>query len=240
MSGPAGTPIALTFVYKIRNMKKVIFSGLISCSLLFAAAQTNGQTAGPNGAPVITNTTDSTGLYAFPKNDNSNENVVILRWSTTDEASVDRYVVQKSTDSILFNPLHEIVANATMDPAGDSLYQDEDPYPASPTNYYRLATIFKDGNVIYTPVVRVDVDNAHSPVQQPTLLNVNGALRMENFYEQPLIVDLYDEGGAHIATYKVTSTAFTYNTANLSNSVLVYRILDEHHAFINAGKVMLQ
>ena len=222
-------------------MKKQFFSGLmIFCGLLLAAAQTTGQTAGPDKAPVITNSPANPMLYAAIQNDNTNQHVVILHWSTHDQGYIARYVIEKSTDSILFNPLQEIVPQNVTDDTGDSIYRDEDPYPANQTNYYRLASILKDGNTLYSPVIRVDVDMAQTPFLRPMLLNVNGILRMDNFYQQPLIVDLFDEGGAHIASYAANSTSFNVNTAGLNSGTIVYRISDEHHAFLNAGKILLQ
>lgn len=221
-------------------MKKQFFSGLIFCSFLMAAAQTNGQTAGPDKAPVITNAPATPMLYATIQNDNTNQHVVILHWSTREQGAVDRYLIEKSTDSILFNPLQEVVPQDVTDDTGDSVYRDEDPFPANQTNYYRLASILKDGNTLYSPVIRVNVDMAQTPLLRPVLLNVNGILRMDNFYQQPLIVDLFDEGGAHIASYAANSASFNVNTAGLNSSTLVYRISDEHHAFLNAGKILMQ
>jgi len=215
-------------------MKKYIFSGLIFCGLLIPTAQTTGQTAGnPN-------------FYATIRSDNANRQVVILHWATTDQAKVDKYVIEKSTDSILFNPLHEVIPDKVTDATADSIYRDEDPFPvtasnySNQTNFYRLATVLKDGNKWYSPIIRVNVNGGQTPPLRPVLLNVNGILRMDNFYKQPLIVDLYDEGGGHLATYRANTDSFNINTAGLNSNTIVYRITDEHHAFLNAGKILLQ
>lgn len=208
-------------------MKKRYFSGLISCSLLLlTAAQTNGQQ----------NYVDHSSLYAYREDDN----VVVLRWSTGNESAVDRYVIEKSTDSVHFNPLHEVVARGVIDATSDSSYQDEDAYPTASTNYYRLATIFKDGNAMYSPVVRADVNSGRTPILTPTVISVGGTLRMNNFHEQPMIVDFYTLGGAHVGSYMVNSTSFNINTYGMSRGLLIYRICDENHALINAGKILLQ
>ena len=219
---------------RIRSLKKLFFSGLIFCGLFLATAQTTGQTAGnPN-------------FYATIRNDNANRQVVILHWSTTDQKSIDRYVIEKSTDSILFNPLHELIPDNVTDATADSIYRDEDPFPvsqsnySSQTNFYRLATILKDGKKFYSDIIRANVSSGQTPLLRPVLLNVNGILRMDNFYKQPLIVDLYDEGGGHLATYRANTDSFNINTAGLNSNTIVYRITDEHHAFLNAGKILLQ
>lgn len=221
-------------------MKKTFFSGLISCGLLLMTAQTNSQSPKPSDS--VAGMTAPIAISACSQKDDVNHNVVILRWSTRDVQNVKRYVIEKSTDSILFNPLHEVVPHRVLDASGDSIYQDEDPYPAPAANYYRLATLFTNGNTVYSPVVSVDMNlnTAQAPLQRPVLVNVNGILRMSNFYRQPLIVDLYDEAGAHIASYAANTDSFNINTASLKRGTIIYQILDEHHAFLNAGKIMLQ
>lgn len=227
-------------------MKKTLFSGLISCGLLLTAAQTIGQNTRPDNAPAIANAPAHPDFYATIRNDDANRRVVILHWSTHDVANVDRYVIEKSTDSILFNPLQEIRPETVTDAAADSIYRDEDPFPtgqsdfSEQTNFYRLATVAKDGNTRYSRVIRVGVNGAQTPLLRPVLLNVNGILRMDNFYQQPLIVDLYDEGGAHLASYAANRDSFNINTAGLHNGTVIYRITDQHHAFLNAGKIQLQ
>ncbi len=217
-------------------MKKIYFSGLISCSLLLAAAQTNGQTFRQNDAPIIVSNPDHSGLYAYAENDN----IIVLRWSTGNEQQVDRYVVEHSTDSIHFDPLHEVVAKGVIDGSADSTYQDEDPYPTSTVNYYRLATIFKDGNTIYSSVVRTNTDAQRTPILKPTVLHMGGTLRMDNFHEQPLQINFYTAGGAIVASYMVNSTSFDISTNGWSRGILFYRISDERHALIDAGKILLQ
>lgn len=221
-------------------MKKLFFSGLISCSFFLAAAPSNGQSTRPEDAQTVT--AAPIVLHAHAQKDDVNHNVVMLHWSTRDVQNVKRYVIEKSTDSILFNPLHEVVPHRVLDETGDSVYRDEDPYPGPSSNYYRLAILFNNGNKVYSPVVRVEMNlnTAQTPLQRPILVNVNGTLRMSNFYEQPLVVDLYDEGGGHIGSYAANTDSFNINTANLKRGTIIYQILDEHHAFLNAGKILLQ
>ena len=175
-------------------MKKLYFSGLISCGLLLAAAQTMGQFE-QNGEPITASTPNRTGLLAYPEN----ENIIVLRWFAGNEQQIDHYTIERSADSSYFNPLHEVLARGANAENIDSSYQDEDSYPTSPVNYYRLVTVMKDGSSIYSPVVRVDVDASRTPILKPTVLHMGGTLRMDNFHEQPLQINFYTPGGAIIA-----------------------------------------
>ena len=216
-------------------MKKLYFSGLISCGLLLAAAQTMGQFE-QNGEPVTVSTSNSTGLLAYPEN----QNIIVLRWFAGNEQGIDHYTIEKPTDSSYFNPMHEVVARGAADVSVDSAYQDEDTYPASSINYYRLVTVMKDGSSIYSPVVRVDVDASRTPILKPTILHMGGTLRMDNFHEQPLQINFYTPGGAIIAGYMVSSTSFNVNTDGWARGIVFYRISDERHALVNAGKILVQ
>jgi hypothetical protein len=216
-------------------MKKLYFSGLISCGLLLAAAQTMGQFE-QNGESIISSIPDHTGLLAYPEN----ENVIVLRWLAGNEQLIDHYTIEKSTDSSYFNPMHEVVARGAADASVDSAYQDEDTYPASSINYYRLVTVMKDGSSIYSSVVRVNINSRRTPVLRPTVLHMDATLRVDDFHEQPLQVNFYTASGAIIASYIVNSTAFNVNSGSWPKGIVFYRIADENHALIDAGKILVQ
>jgi hypothetical protein len=218
-------------------MKKLHFSGLISCGLLLAAAQTMGQFE-QNGESVTTSTANHTGLLAYPEN----ENIIVLRWFAGNEQLIDHYTIEKSTDSSYFNPMHEVVARGTVEGSGslDSSYQDEDSYPTSPVNYYRLVTVMKDGSSIYSSVVRVDVNDKRTPILKPTVLHMDATLRVDNFHEQPLQVNFYTASGAIVASYMINSTAFNVNSGNWPKGIIFYRISDQSHALVNAGRILVQ
>ncbi len=217
-------------------MKKIYFSGLISCGLLLAAAQTMGQSFEQNGEAISVSPANHSDLLAYREN----ENVVVLRWFAGNEQLIDRYTIEKSTDSSYFSPLHEILARGVADATVDSSYQDEDTYPTSSINYYRLVTVMKDGSSIYSAVVRVDVDAARTPVLKPTVLHMDATLRLDNFHEQPFQVNFYTAAGAIIGSYMVNSTAFNVNSGAWPKGIIFYRISDETHALVGAGKLLVQ
>lgn len=216
-------------------MKKFFFSALISCGLLLAAAQTNGQTFEQNGAPIFASSPDHPGLFAYAEN-----NIVIIRWSSANEQDIDRYVIERSTDSIHFTPMHEVISKGGGTVAADNSYEDADSYPASPVNFYRLRTVFREGNAFYSPAVKVDLSGRDMPVLRPTILHLGGTIRLDNYRGQPLTVNIFNGNGTLLGSYLVNSNSFNINTDRLARGILFYRISDETHPLIDAGEIMIQ
>lgn len=216
-------------------MKNSIFSGLIFCSLLLAAAQTNGQTFEQNGTPIFVSSADHSAFNAYPQ-----DNIVVLRWKTGNERDVDRYVIERSDDTLHFNSMDEVVAKGSIDQdSQDSSYSDMDSYPASPINYYRLRTIMKDGSSSVSDFVRVDMNTAKMPVLYPSVLHMGGTLRMNNYHEQPITVNFFNERGTLMGSFMVNSTSFDIPSQGWGRGIFFYRISDETHPLINAGKIMI-
>jgi hypothetical protein len=200
-------------------MKKLLFSVLIFCGLLLKTAQTRGQT-----------------LFAYTENNN-----IILRWTSSNEKFIDHFVVEHSQDDIYFTPLHEVVSKGPFTDDGENLYQDADTYPANPVNFYRVRTILRDGGSLYSPVVRMDVHTVNRPVIKPTVIHMGGNLFLENYYSNQLLtVNFYNGNGTLLGSYMVNGTSFTINTGHLAKGLLFYSISDETHPLIVAGKLMIQ
>jgi hypothetical protein len=212
-------------------MKKIFFSGLISCSLL-VAVQTRAQSIGDNEQPVILSSIDHSAFYAYPEN-----NIAILRWGAGNETNVDHYVIERSGDSVHFDALHEVVSKGAVD--GDSVYEDSDPYPGTPIHFYRLVTVMKDGNTIYSPAVKVVIDPEGEPVLVPTVLNMGATLRLENYHDQLLTINFFNAGGALLKSVLVNSSSFNINTTGWARGIIFYRISDGTHPLIDAGKIMI-
>ena len=213
-------------------MKKLIFPALISCSLL-AAAQTFGQSSMDNNSPVLLSPADHSAFVAYAEN-----NIVIMRWATGNEKEVDHYVIEHSTDSVHFDPLHQVVSRGAIDNI-DSSYQDADPYPVSPVNYYRLVTVNSDGVSEYSAAIRVDVNPAKTPVLEPSVVHLGGTLRLDPYTDQLYQINFFTANGQLIRAYTVNSSSFTINTTGWPVGMYFYRISGEHQPLVTAGKILV-
>jgi hypothetical protein len=212
-------------------MKKILFSGLISCSLL-VAVQTRAQSISDEQQPVILSTVDHSAFYAYPEN-----NIAILRWGAGNETGVDHYVIERSGDSVHFDPLHEVVSKDASE--GDSSYEDSDPYPGTPIHFYRLVTVMKDGATMYSPAIKVVIDNANTPFLAPTVVHMGATLWMKNYHDQLLTVNFFTAGGQLLKSVLVNSSSFNINTTGWARGIVFYRISDETHPLVDAGKIMI-
>ena len=199
-------------------MKKLLFSGLISCGILSGTAQT------------------SSPLFAYTEN-----NIVIIRWTAANERFIDHYVLEHSSDAVHFTSLHEIVSKGPVTDEPDNSYEDADTYPSTAVNYYRLRTVLQDGGSFYSPVVKAEIDNKDMPVLKPTVIHLGGTLRLDNYHSgQLLTVNIFNANGTLVGSWLVNGTSFNIDTGRLAKGILFYRISDKSHALIDAGKLMIQ
>jgi hypothetical protein len=199
-------------------MKKLLFSGLIFSGLFAMAAQTSAQD-----------------LLAYTENNNT-----ILRWTAANEKFVDHYIVERSSDSIHFTELHQVVSKGPVTDNEENTYQDVDTYPPDAVNFYRVRTVLREGAAFYSPAVRVDINTAERPVINPSVIHMGGTVHVDNYHSNtPLNVNFFDARGTLIASYLVNGTSFNINTGRFAKGILFYRISDESHPLIDAGKLMV-
>ena len=212
-------------------MKKLYFSPLIFCGLLMAA-QTNGQSDIGVAVPATDARDFPMTLNAFVDN-----NVVTIRWRAFREDNTDHYVIEHAPDTVHFAPLHEVVALGGN--GYDYAYEDEDSYPPAQVNYYRLRIVDKDGNSRYSPVVMADMEDRKAPVLKPSVIHIGETLRLDTYYRDPVFVSFFNGGGVRVASYIVNSTAFDINTSSWGKGIYFYRISDNRHPLIDAGKILV-
>lgn len=200
-------------------MNRIRFSCLIFCGFLLAAAQTRAQT-----------------LFAYAEN-----RMVVLRWTASIEQFIDRYVVERSSDNNHDTALHEVVSKGPFTTESDNQYEDADAWPVNAVNFYRVETVLKDGGSLFTAPVRVAINPTNRQVIKPTVIHTGGNLFLDNYHSNQLLtVNIFNGNGTMLGSYMVNGTSFTINTGGLPRGILFYRISDERHALIDAGKLMIQ
>ena len=173
-------------------------------------------------------------FYAYGE---QNSNMVILRWQMPSELNTDHFVVERATDGVHFAPLHEVLANGSS--AEGQEYKDADNSLPGQVGSYRLKVVGKDGNAFYSPVSTVDLTARIAPELKPTVQHLGSTLRLNVYYNHPVTINFFSEGGSMTASFVVNSTSFDINTSSWGKGFYFYRISDARHPLINSGKIMV-
>ncbi|MFY7964815.1 MAG: T9SS type A sorting domain-containing protein, partial [Chitinophagaceae bacterium] len=88
-------------------------------------------------------------------NATKNNKNVHLNWSMKDETNIEKYIVEKSNASNVFETMKTVLSNK------ENSYTSIDNTPNKEVNMYRIKAIAKDGKATYSSVVKVlnDVKN---------------------------------------------------------------------------------
>ena len=76
---------------------------------------------------------------------------VLLKFVTASEPGLSHFVIERSTDSIIYSPLGNINSNGTATTGSSYQFIDISPDPA--VNFYRLKIVYTDGRISYSGVV---------------------------------------------------------------------------------------
>lgn len=126
-----------------------------------------------------------------------------LSWSIATFNDVEKLVLQKSGNGTEFSDVHE-----QYDFTADKDYGFDDYKPLAGTNYYRLATVNKDGSVEYSKIVILNredetaVEVFPNPVRGDISLTINTAEKIDG-----LEIRLYNNLGQLLLTRKATAVA---------------------------------
>lgn len=215
-------------------MKKMILLGLIAFGLL-AAAPGYGQEIGTDELPVSAAHPDNSAFMAYAQN-----NIVRMRWGRTDNDEIDHYVVEQSTDSSNYIPLHSVVAQ--NGPIRSGFYDDAEAYPDRAVTYYRVTTFLKDGSSFSSAAVKVVVNPDRTPGLAPSVLqDGDQTLNLDKRYRGKLmIVEFFSPAGEIMKGYEVNGTTFNVNTTGWQRGLYFYRISDQHHALVDSGKILVE
>ncbi len=158
-------------------------------------------TAGPITVPVKLSAVAATALV---------NRTIKINWSSANELSVGKYVVEGSVDGVKFS------AKGTVAAKGSSSYSFIDATPSAGVNYYRIKAIDIDGKVIYSSIVSakqaVSINNISvnpNPVKNKQLSFVlsndaaNYTLKVTNILGKTVVAKAIAHVGG-TATYNVS------------------------------------
>jgi phosphodiesterase/alkaline phosphatase D-like protein len=148
-----------------------------------------------------------------------------LTWKAEEADDCAHFVVERSADGVNFSSIATIPCNASS----TQLYKYEDEGTMNGANYYRVRAVSISGNIIITPVKRIDFESMLSLVLSPnpvkTTLNIvidNVATPKQSVYA------IYDLQMRKLAQGTVTLRAgrnqVVYDARNLRAGTYIFRI----------------
>ena len=137
-------------------------SGTVSCGggSFFTLApvspwnSSNVSTACPSALPLDLLSFSATAT------EESNKPMTLLTWKTANEQNVERFDVERSSDSKIFTVLSKLRAKN----GNEQTYQTVDEKPLAGVSYYRLKMVDKDGSFTYSLIKSVVFNDAKKTV----------------------------------------------------------------------------
>lgn len=132
---------------------------------------------------------------------------VQLQWRTAEEVNTSRFVLERSADSRIWLPLTAL--NAT---GPNSSYSATDNAAAAGVNFYRLKILDGDGQIDYSPIVRVTAGKALSVQIGPNPARTSIRVSLSGLANESLFIQLVNSGGQ-----VVKQKQYAAGSANLLN-----------------------
>ncbi len=147
---------------------------------------------------------------------------VRLTWTTATEHDNDYFVLERSTDDLLFGPV------ARVPGAGNSAhalhYTTLDPWPLKGLSYYRLRQVDYDGAATWSPVVSVNYTGADQPLAIVPTVSEDGHFMV--IAPEELVGALFsvvDANGAVVLAGRVPAISFPLDMSSLGAGLHVFR-----------------
>ncbi len=158
---------------------------------------------------------------------NAAGNRVNVAWTTTNEINTDNFVVERSSNGSVFEPLQKVMAAGKN--GVEQAYSLADKNPLPNTSYYRLKQVDKNGSFVYSSAVAVTRVGQNSVVVMPNPVQSVIHLVLQSAASGKAVVQVADITGKIVALKATTVIAGT-NTidipaASLSKGVYFVKIV---------------
>jgi hypothetical protein len=146
-------------------------------------------------------------------------NQVELEWTSRPARQVDRYIAERSTDGIRFEPVFE--KTAVSDTSVISRYTGVDQTPLPGTTYYRIREVGKDGTPRFTQKATINRGNMAGSIQissnTPTTFNNSLEISFDSEGNEDITISVISRDGK-TAIQKKTPATPGHNKFNIDNT----------------------
>jgi hypothetical protein len=134
--------------------------------------------------------------------------VVYLDWKIASEQNNDHYLLERSSDGTVFNPLSIVQAQAGGNSSSEVDYTYIDNNPVTGNNFYRLTQVDKDGRTkqLSTQIVRIRKKTGDWTIY-PNPVSTNFSITIPIDQTGKKLVSIFDAAGKLIYSNQVMSNA---------------------------------
>jgi len=161
-------------------------------------------------------------------------NKALLQWVTANEINANMYTVERSADGINYLSIGNVTA---YNNTGTNNYNLTDMQPLKGLNYYRLKMIDRDGSFRYSPVRKLNFNNASGDITIYPNPVVDSRIFISSSGNANTAV-LYDAAGKTIRTFKLQGQSNTLNLTGIARGIYQLKIFTENA--VHAEKIVIQ
>ncbi len=159
---------------------------------------------------------------------------VELKWATDNELNVDRYVVERSSNGVNFTTIGSVYA---FNNSNQNNYNLVDNQPLSGLNLYRLKMYDKDGTFRYSPIRKINFDNAGDDISIYPNPVVDTKILVSSSANATTAV-LYDATGRVVKSFRLNGRNNTLDVNGVSAGAYQLKVITENS--INTSKIIIQ
>jgi hypothetical protein len=167
----------------------------------------------------------------------SNNNSVVVKWSTSEEHNIGQYEVERSSNGRDFSPLG-IVSSRNSSIAAN--YSFTDPNPVKGGSWYRLRIVEQSGVSKYSPIVAILIDDKGKNALYPSVISQGQTLFISNAGQEALKVQFYNNSGQAISETTTTTGQLPAQSLIKVSGIVYYRITNTKGMITGSGRVVLQ
>ncbi len=184
----------------------------------------NGGVGGVNPLPV--------NLLTFEAVKQSKK--VLLQWTTENELNADKFLVERSADGITYTGIGNVVA---LNGNTKNNYNLVDVQPLAGLNFYRLKMLDKDASFRYSPVRKINFNDAGDDITVYPNPVVNAAIFIVSSTNCNKAI-LFDAAGKMIRVFTLTGRSNTLDLAGIAKGTYQLRIFTENS--MHTEKIIIQ
>jgi hypothetical protein len=158
----------------------------------------------------------------------TNENTVLLQWSTTSESNNDFFTIERSEDGSNFEKVANVPSSGNSNTKQDYTLTDYKPYQG--ISYYRLRQTDKDGKFSYSQIEKIAISNTtFSATASPNPTRDIVQLKINEETNKKLNYLLIDINGKVLMKENIINRVTPINLSNLSQGTYILKVMDKEN-----------